>query len=131
VTNIGSTQGQGPTIGRNTSSQHGLCVTSAKACWLSEKKVPSRTNSTWQSHLHLDLIGLDALIQGAHVLLREITAVIDATVVPQEVLNSEVMSALLTSLKNSSVCIANCMQGEQCDPDLVCSAADMDRQAKL
>ena len=39
------------------------------------------------AYLHFDLVGLDTLVQGAHVLLWQITSIIDASVVTQEVLH--------------------------------------------
>ena len=38
------------------------------------------------THLHLDFVGLDALIQGAHVVLWQVSTIIDAAIVAQEVL---------------------------------------------
>lgn len=38
------------------------------------------------AHLHFDFIRLDALVQGAHVVLWQVTAIIDAAIVAQEVL---------------------------------------------
>ena len=42
--------------------------------------------STLSPHLHLDLIGEDAVVQVAHVVLRQVRAVVDAPVVLQEAL---------------------------------------------
>ena len=39
------------------------------------------------TYLHLYLVGLDALVQGAHILLRQITTIVNAAVVSQVVLD--------------------------------------------
>lgn len=37
--------------------------------------------------LHFDFVGLDALIQRAHIVLWQVTAIVDAAIVAQEVLH--------------------------------------------
>ena len=55
------------------------------------------------AHIHLDLVGLDALIQGAHVLFRQIATVVDAPIVSQEILWSAGSAAVHNNRKTCDV----------------------------
>lgn len=54
--------------------------------WYQPSCVSNWRGEYCQAHLHLDFVGLDAFVQRAHVVLWQVTAIIDAPVVAQEVL---------------------------------------------